>query len=99
MTAIKTISLGKLINRHKYIIAILLFVVFVGFLDHNSYYNCYKLKQESNQLRREIATYRNRYNRDTYLYKQLSVNSKAMERIARERYFMKKPNEDIYIFK
>ena len=24
---------------------------------------------------------------------------KAMERIARERYFMKKPNEDIYIIK
>lgn len=97
MAPLKHLSFGKFLNRHKYFIALVLFIVFVGFLDHNSYYNCYRLHQEANQLKREIATYRSRYERDTRLLKELDTNPKAMERIARERYFMKKPNEDVFI--
>ena len=39
------------------------------------------------------------YERDTKQLHELESSPKAMERIARERYFMKKPNEDIYIIK
>jgi cell division protein FtsB len=39
------------------------------------------------------------YDRDTKTLKELEANPRAIEKVARERYFMKKPNEDIYVFK
>lgn len=84
--------------RHRYAVAIILFIVIVGFLDPNSYYNLYTQEAEINRLKKEISAYHIKYERDTRMLKQLDVNPKAMERIARERYFMKKPNEDIYVF-
>ena len=76
----------------------MLFATIVGFLDPNSYYNLYKQKEEIRQLEDEIDLYRSQYDKDTRMLKQLDTNPNAMERIARERYFMKKPNEDIYVF-
>ncbi len=87
------------LRKYKYIVVIVFFIIVVGFINPNSFYNCYKLQQEANQLQREINSYREKYIRDTQLYNELSKNPKVMERIARERYFMKKPNEDIYVFK
>lgn len=86
------------ICRHRYLVAIILFSLIVGFLDPNSYYNLYKQKEEIKQLEEEIGSYRSQYEKDTRMLKQLDTNPNAMEKIARERYFMKKPNEDIYVF-
>ncbi len=86
------------ICRHRYVAAIMLFAIIVGFLDPNSYYNLYKQKEEIKQLEDEIGLYRSQYEKDTRMLKQLDTNPNAMEKIARERYFMKKPNEDIYVF-
>ena len=41
---------------------------------------------------------RKQYEEDTYKLKELMNNPEAMEKIAREKYLMKKPNEDIFIF-
>ena len=35
---------------------------------------------------------------ESRLLNELAVDSGAIERIAREKYLMKKPNEDIYVF-
>ena len=39
------------------------------------------------------------YDRDTKTLKQLEADPSAMEKVARERYFMKRPTEDVYIIK
>ena len=38
------------------------------------------------------------YEEDTERLNELSTNPEAIEKIAREKYLMKNPNEDIYIF-
>ena len=54
--------------------------------------------REINRLHEEIEQYRKEYEERTQRLNELTTNPEAIERIARERYFMKKPNEDIYVF-
>ena len=49
-------------------------------------------------MRGEIDRYRAEYEENTRRLNELAVDSGAIEKIAREKYLMKKPNEDIYVF-
>ncbi|MDR0961121.1 MAG: septum formation initiator family protein [Mediterranea sp.] len=91
-------KLWAFIRRHKYLITIGLFVLIVGFLDENSLLNRMTYRRQIDQLNREIDYYRKDYEENTRRLNELAVDSGAIERIAREKYLMKKPNEDIYIF-
>lgn len=86
------------IRRYKYGICIVLFILIVGFLDTNSFWNRYKQKQEISSLRSEIRKYSDMYKSDSTKLKELQTNPEAIEKIARERYFMKAKSEDVYIF-
>lgn len=57
-----------------------------------------KYAHEEQVLRSEIERYRQEYERSTERLGELAVDSGAIEQVARERYLMKKPNEDIYVF-
>lgn len=54
--------------------------------------------REINQLQGEIKKYSADYEENTKRLNELSTNPDAIEQIAREKYLMKKPNEDIYVF-
>ena len=45
-----------------------------------------------------FVVYRTEYEENTRRLNELAVDSGAIEQIAREKYLMKKPNEDIYVF-
>ena len=90
-------KIWSFIVRHRYIVAILLFVSIVGFVDTNSFYHLYTQKQEIKELKKQIRHYQNQYKRDTRLVKELDKNPKAMEKVAREKYYMKNPNEDVFV--
>ena len=76
----------------------MLFVVLVGFLDENSIVRRLAYYREETRLRGEIDKYRTEYEENTRRLNELAVDSGAIEQIAREKYLMKKPNEDIYVF-
>ena len=86
------------IRKHKYLITIAAFLVIIVFLDENSLIQRAKHQQEINTLNSEITKYRKQFEEDTEKLKDLTNNPEAMEKIAREKYLMKKPNEDIFIF-
>ena len=94
----KLISLWNIIGRHKYIITLLAFGVIMVFLDENSLVQRAKHQEEIKILNEEIAKYRKQFEEDTRKLKELTNNPEALEKIAREKYLMKKPNEDIFIF-
>ena len=85
-------------RKHKYLITLVLFAVIVGFLDENSMVRRLGYAREENRLRGEIERYRKEYEENTERLNELVADSGAIERIAREKYLMKKPNEDIYVF-
>ncbi len=91
-------GLWNLIGRHKYIITLLVFGVIMVFLDENSLVQRAQHKEEIKTLNEEIAKYRKQFEEDTEKLKELTNNPEALEKIAREKYLMKKPNEDIFIF-
>jgi cell division protein FtsB len=60
--------------------------------------NRYKHKQEIEALTEEIAKYQQQFDRDTERLEELSTSEEALEKIARERYFMSEDDEDVFIF-
>lgn len=91
-------TLWNFVCRRKYLITIVAFVVIVGFLDENSFVRRLGYANEISRLNSEIDKYRAEYEENTERLNELAVDSGAIERIAREKYLMKKPNEDIYVF-
>lgn len=81
----------------KYIVVTLFAVVFIGFVDENSVYNHFRNKIRISELEDEIRELTDRYNRDEAQIRLLDSDPKAMEKIARERYFMKAADEDIFV--
>lgn len=94
----KLMTVWKYIRMHKYLITIVAFLVIIVFLDENSLIQRAKHRREISALTTEIEKYRKQYEEDTEKLKELTNNPEALEKIAREKYLMKKPNEDIFIF-
>ncbi|MDO4929749.1 MAG: septum formation initiator family protein [Bacteroidales bacterium] len=82
--------------KHKYFWTIAIFVVVVGFLDENSFWNKYKLREENDQTAEEIKKYEDKYHHDELKLKQLKSDPQALIRVAREDHQMKSPDEDVY---
>ena len=81
----------------KYAVVCILGVLLVGFLDDNSLWNHFKNIQRIEELEREKGEYNTDFQRDQAQIKELQKNPKAMEKIARERYYMKADDEDIFV--
>lgn len=94
----RLVSFWLFIRKHKYLITVGVFAVIIVFLDENSIIRRMKYVHEEQVLRSEIEKYRNEYEQSTERLGELAVDSGAIERVARERYLMKKPNEDIFVF-
>lgn len=95
----KLSTIWEFMGKHKYGITILSFAVLIGFIDENSMIQRIGYAREISQLQSEINKYRAEYEDNTKRLNELNSNPDAIEQIAREKYLMKKPNEDIYVFK
>lgn len=81
----------------KYAVVCLAGVLIVGFLDENSMWSHMKNLQRIEELTEETAKYEADYQHNQAQIRELQTNPKAMEKIARERYFMKAADEDIFV--
>lgn len=81
----------------KYIVVIAFAVIVVGFVDTNSVWGHFRNKRKIADLESEISRYREQHEIANRQLRQLDRNPKAIEKIARERYFMKKDDEDIFV--
>ena len=83
----------------KYAVVCVAAVLIVGFLDENSMWNHLKNRQRIEELTEEKARFNAAYQRDKAQIRELDRNPKAIEKIARERYFMKADDEDIFVLR
>ena len=81
----------------RYTVVCILGVLIVGYLDENSLWNHMKNRQRINELQEETAKYNAVFRRNQARIRELDRNPKAMEKIARERFFMKADDEDIFV--
>ena len=81
----------------KYVIVCVLGILIVGFLDDNSVLSHLNMMQRKSELREEIEYYETLNQKNKERIRQLEDNPKEIEKIARERYFMKAEDEDIFV--
>lgn len=86
-----------LLSRFKYHIVIVFSVVVVGFVDENSVMKYVEYKYQIQDLKDEISKYEKQYQADTKQLRELRRDPSAYAKVARERYFMKKTDEDIFV--
>lgn len=92
---LKNIRFLKVLSN-KYVLIGCLFLIWMLFLDSNSWLIHRELNKELQQLDDNKEYYRKEIYTDEQLIKNLE-DSVGLEKFAREKYFMKKENEDIYI--
>ena len=81
---------------NKYVWVLLFFCTWMIFLDNYSYFNHRVLDQQIEDLEDNATYYKEEIKKDQKNIKQLK-NSEQVEKYAREKYYMKKDSEDIYI--
>lgn len=81
---------------NKYVIILVLFVVWMGFFDENSFMNHRELDEEIDKLENANEYYKKQIETDQRIIDNLN-DPDSLEKYAREEYKMKKKNEDIYI--
>ena len=81
---------------NKYVLVLAFFIVWMLFLDNYSYLDHRLLDKEINELEDNKEYYLEEIKQDKKNIKTLK-NPHQVEKFAREKYYMKKDSEDIYI--
>jgi cell division protein FtsB len=84
------------ILSNRYVLILLIFLFWMFFLDSNSWLVHQELDQEINKLENNKKYYNKEIGKDKTIINKLN-DSFELENYARQNYYMKRPNEDIYI--
>ena len=83
--------------RNKYAITTIVFLVWMLFFDQNDIITQIKLKSELYQINKEKAYYLEQIHETQQDLENLLNDNEKLEKFAREKYLMKKDNEDIFV--
>lgn len=82
---------------NKYLLAAVFFIVWLLFFDHNDLMLQYRRGQELKEVRAKADYYREKIAETRKEVASLRENAASLEKVAREKYLMKKDNEDLFI--
>jgi cell division protein FtsB len=83
--------------KNKYVIATLIFAIIIIFIDQYNLFFQIKNLRKLNKAKDQIEYYENEIKSQQEVLENLHKDSALMERIAREKYMMKRDDEVIYI--
>ncbi|HAL83460.1 MAG TPA: septum formation initiator [Mucilaginibacter sp.] len=83
--------------RNKFFLVSLAFVVWMIFFDKNDLFSQYQYRQQVNKLKQERDFYQKETAKVTKDLDELTSNPQKLEKFAREKYLMKKDNEDVFV--
>lgn len=87
--------LRKLNNRYLY--ATLIFLVIILFVDQFNLFEQIRLHRTLEDQKQQIDYYKNVINESQSYLDALQNDTATMEKVAREQYLMKQPNEVVYL--
>jgi len=96
----KAKELGSKIAKsviNKYLIALGAFIVWIMFFDDNNLRHHQQNLQELALLQEQVDFYKHKIEADKRKLIELQTNDENLEKFAREQFFMKKANEEIYV--
>ncbi len=85
--------------NYKYILAMLVFFVMIGFIGESSLINRIAQKREIAELKQKIKQQQDLFAEQKEELKDIRTNLKTVKRIAREKYYMKAQDEDVFVMK
>lgn len=85
--------------KNKYLIAIVLFIVWITFFDNFNLIKQSKIKKNIKQLEENKKFYIQEITKDSSEYYNLLNDAEKREKFAREKFLMKKEDEDVYIIR
>jgi cell division protein FtsB len=83
--------------RNKYFLLSMAFVVYMIFFDKNDLFSQYQYYQQVSKLKQERDFYLKETERVNKDLDELTSDPKKLEKFAREKYLMKKDNEDVFV--
>ncbi len=83
--------------KNKYLLTIIGLLVWVVFFDKNDLRTQIELRQQVKQLEKERNYFAQEISVITADIKELTTNPNTLEKFAREKYLMKRNNEDIFV--
>lgn len=86
------------ILKNKYFLTIAGLLVWLVFFDKNDVFTQYELIQKCGKLEKDKEYYLSEIENNKASLADLRTNTKSLETFSREKYLMKKENEDVYVF-
>lgn len=83
--------------RNKYFVAALAFFIWLAFLDKNNLLSQWQLQSEVNKLESQKTFFTTEIIQTREEQQELLSSPEKLEKFAREKYYMKKDNEDLFI--
>lgn len=83
--------------KSKYSISIAAFCVIVLFLDHNDVFTQFDRRKELHQLQESKQYYTSQITAERKELEALKTNPSIVEKYAREKYLMKRDNEELFL--
>ncbi|CAM3940281.1 septum formation initiator family protein [Mucilaginibacter galii] len=83
--------------KNKFFLVTVVFIVWMLFFDKNDLYSQYEQRQQLNKLEQERDFYTKETAQVSKELDELTSNPAKLEKFARERYLMKKANEDVFV--
>lgn len=83
--------------RNKYVLTIVIFIIWILLFDSNNLIARYKEMRELHKLRIDREYYVEKIEKDRKKLHELKTDNQNLEKFAREQYRMKRPDEDLYI--
>lgn len=98
MTAYGYIKEGcNFVRRHKIACTLVAFVIWMLLFDQYSIVEQYKISQKISSYSKEKQYYINKIYSDSVMYNELQTNDNNLEKYAREQYYMKANDEDVFV--
>lgn len=83
--------------KNRYALTMLAFGIWLMFFDKNDLISQFKLKEQVHKLEQKKKFYTDKIQQINQQKQQLFANNESIEKFAREKYYMKKDNEDVYV--
>ncbi len=96
-TMFKRDSIGMRAIRNKYLIAIMVFLVWLFVFDRNSLIERIKYTRALHNMEAEKEYYLQNIKEDSQRLQELKTDRENLEKFAREQFFMKKDEEDVFV--
>ena len=86
------------IIKNKYFLTITGIIVWLLFFDKNDVFTQYELIDRCRKLNKEKEYYISEIENNKLSLQELRTNKKSLETFSREKYLMKRDNEDVFVF-